>query len=117
MKGTIPGAFDPAPSVTDWVAYTAEWPIATKLEEELAENRRLFGCAIGAWIMPSAIPSDQCVSLFRPPRTALVAANPMMVLEDSIHHLPRGFNYILAGEEGPLAFHGVAQEPFVGASE
>ncbi len=82
-----------------------------KLDENTAENKRLFGCAIGARVMPAAICSDKCVSLFRPPSSAFVAGNREMVLEDPIDHLPCGFNCILACEERTVALHGIAQKP------
>ena len=63
--------------------------------------------------MPTAVRGDECVSLFRPPCAAFVAANRVMVLQNPIDHLPCGFNRVLAGEERPVAFHGVAQKPFV----
>ena len=77
------------------------------------EPGRLFGCAIGAWVMPSTIRSDEHISLFRSPGAAFVAANPMMVLENPIDHLPCGFNRVLASEQRPIASHSVAQKPFV----
>ena len=82
-------------------------------ERGFAENRRLFGRAIGAWIMPTAVWSDERVSLFRPPGAAFVTENRVMVLEDPIDHLPCGFNRVFASEERPVALHGVAQKPFV----
>ena len=92
----------------------AESANETKPEEDFAENGRLFGCAIGAWVVPTAVRSDEGVSLFRPPGSALVTANRVMVLENAIDHLPRRFDRVLACEERPIALHGIAQEPFVG---
>src|ERR1039458_5241609 len=72
-----------------------------------------FRCAIGAWIMPTAVGGNECVSFFRSPCAAFVTANPRMVLQNSIDHFPCSFNRVLAGEECPVALHCVAQEPFV----
>ena len=84
-----------------------------KLEEDFAENKRLFGFANGAWIMPTAVCSDERVSLFGPPGAAFVATSRVMVLENSIDYLPCGFNRVLTGEERPVTLHGVAQKAFV----
>ena len=63
--------------------------------------------------MPTAVCGDECVSFFRPPCAAFVTANPGMVLQNPIDHLPCGFNRVFAGEERAVAFHCVAQKPFV----
>lgn len=84
-----------------------------KLKADFDQNKRLFGCAIGAWIMPAAIGGDKRVGPFRPPGAAFVSANRMVVLEDSIDHFPCSFNRVLAREERPVALHCVTQKPFV----
>ena len=84
----------------------------TKAEDDLADNRRLFGCAIGAWIMPTAVRSDEASASFGP-HVPRLYGEPAMVLENPIHHFPCGFHRILAGEQCPIAFHCVPQEPFV----
>src|SRR5579863_1938497 len=84
-----------------------------EMKKNFVKAGLLFGCAIGAGIVPAAIRSDERVSLFRAPCAAPVTANPVMVLEDSIHHFPCGFNGVFAGEERPVALHGISQKPFV----
>ena len=64
--------------------------------------------------MPTAVGSDDCVSLIRAPTAAMVAANLVVFLKNGIDRRPGGFNRILAGEERSVAGHGVAQQQLVG---
>ena len=48
------------------------------------------------------------------PRSRVCTGAPGMVLEHVIDHCPCGFHCILAGKQRSVAFHCVAQQPFVG---
>ncbi len=64
--------------------------------------------------MPAAVPSDECIRLFRPPTAGLVAASLVVVIENWIDHRPGSLNRVLTGEERGIAYHRVSQEPLVG---
>ena len=72
------------------------------------------GRLLGSGVVPTAVRSDDRVSLFRPPTAALVGANPVVGLKDWIDHRPGGLNRVFTGEERSIAGHGVPQEPRVG---
>src|ERR1035437_7659172 len=64
--------------------------------------------------MPTAVCSDDRVSLLWPPTAAFVIANAMMSLEDRIDNHPRGLNRVFSREERAVAGHGVTEKPLVG---
>src|ERR1035441_7120119 len=64
--------------------------------------------------MPTAVCSDDRVSLLRPPATAFVKANAVVSLEDRIDNYPRGLNRVFSREERAVAGHGVTEKPLVG---
>src|ERR1035441_449675 len=64
--------------------------------------------------MPTAVRSDDRVSVFRSPAAAFVNMNTVMVLENRIDHDPRGLNRVFSSEERAVAGHGVAKKPLVG---
>src|SRR5579862_186938 len=71
------------------------------------------GCLLGSGVVPTAVCSDDRVSLFRPPAAALVRERPVVGLQDWVNHRPGGLNRVLTGEERAVAGHGVAQQPLV----
>ena len=75
-----------------------------------SSSRRLRGFGV----VPTAVRSDDRVSLFRPPTAALVGASPVVRFKDRLDHRPGGLDRVLAGEERSIAGHGVAQKPLVG---
>ncbi len=122
MSGLAECAVNPRIGILEWPPPLLSWSGASRdpanrvqPESELgqkhatAESNRSFVRAIGAWIMPATVRGDKRVSLFRAPGAAFVAANPMMVLEDSIDDFPRRFNRVLAGKQRSVALHGIAQ--------
>ena len=64
--------------------------------------------------MPTAVCSDDRVSLLRSPTAAFVKVNAVMGLEDRIDHRPRGLNRVFTREERAVTGHGVAEKPLVG---
>src|SRR5271170_8528702 len=82
-----------------------------------AETRRAAlssGRLQGRRVMPAVAFGDNFISFFWSPTAALIRANQMVVLKDSVYHFPCGLNRIFTGEERSIAGHSVAEEPFVG---
>jgi len=67
------------------------------------------GCLLGHGVVPTAVRSDNRVSLFRPPTSAPVRAALAAPLQDWVDHRPGGFHRILTSEECSIAGQGVAQ--------
>ena len=60
-------------------------------------------------IMPSAIGSDEGISLVGPPAFAPIWANPMVIFEDRFDHRPGSLDGVFTREERTISDHGVAQ--------
>src|ERR1035438_10231561 len=71
-------------------------------------------CIRGFGIVPTAIRSDDCVSLLRPPAAALVGTSPMVRFKDWLDQRHGSLQSGLRCEERPKASHGVAQKTLVG---
>src|SRR5664280_3803 len=67
-----------------------------------------------AWVVPTAVRSDNHVSLFRPPTSTPVGTSLVVPLKDWVNYRPGGFHRVLTSEECSIAAQGVAQEPLVG---
>ena len=61
------------------------------------------GCLFGHGVVPTAVRSDNRVSLFRPPTSAPVGAGLVVPLKDWVDHRPGGFHRILTSEECTIA--------------
>src|SRR5512143_764147 len=85
-RGPLPGALETAPS---------------------------RGCVLRAGVVPAAVRCDERVSRFGTPAAGLVGASAGMRLEDAIDHGPGGLHGVFASEQGAVAGHRIAQEPFV----
>src|SRR5664279_6650588 len=79
-------------------------------------RRSSSGHLLGRGVVPTAVRSDNRVSLFRPPTSAPVGASLVVPLKDRVNYRPGGFHRVLASEECSIAAQGVAQEPPVGLS-
>ncbi len=64
--------------------------------------------------MPTLPRPKQLVSLFRPPRTALIHASLTMLLQHWIDHCPSSFNRILPSKQRSIPGHRIAQKPLIG---
>jgi hypothetical protein len=64
--------------------------------------------------VPTAVRSNDRVSLFRPPTAAPVGTNVVVCFQDWIDHCPGGLHRVPTGEERAIARHGVAQKPLIG---
>src|SRR5450759_334800 len=76
--------------------------------------RSSSGCLLGHGVVPTAVRSDNRISLFRPPTSAPVGASLVVPLKDWVDHRPGGLHRVLTSEECSIAAQGVAQEPLVG---
>lgn len=64
--------------------------------------------------MPTAVCRDDGISLLRPPATAFVRTNAVMVLQDRIDDHPRCLNRVFSCKQRTVAGHGVTKKPLVG---
>src|ERR1039458_2126564 len=81
----------------------------------LCEPRRSSsGCLLAYGVVPTAVRSDNRVSLFRPPTSTPVGASLVVPLKDRVNYRPGGLHRILTSEQCSVACKGVAQEPLVG---
>src|ERR1039458_2033122 len=90
------------------------WPPAIRAGRNPPAAGSSSGCLLGFGVVPTAVWSDDRVSLFRPPATALIGASPVVVFKDWIDYRPGGLNRTFTGEERSIAGHGVPQKPCVG---
>ena len=65
------------------------------------------------WVVSASVCRNEHVSLFRLSAAGLVGASTVVGFKNRIDHRPGGLNRILAGEECPVAGHGITQEPLV----
>ena len=71
-----------------------------------------FGRISWTGIMPSAIGSNERISLFWPPAFAPIWANPMVIFEDRFDHRPGSLDGVFTREESTISDH-YAEWPLV----
>src|ERR1035441_8412315 len=84
-------------------SFSACWPAAIKPDGDAAMAGTSSGCLLGYGVVPTAVRSDNRVSLFRPPTSAPVGAGLVVPLKDWVDHRPGGFHRILTSEECTIA--------------
>ena len=74
-----------------------------KKRKKQSTQVRSSGRLLGSGVVPTAVGSDDRVSLFRPPSAAPIGTNAVVCSQDWIDHRPGGLDCVLAGEERAIA--------------